>query len=212
MSTRVHTFYGHVPLLSIEDETRLIMLWRDAWTKAGFEPIVLNEFIASKNVLFPHLEEKIKTLPSVNPEGYESACYLRWLAMAEIGGGIMADYDVFPYGWTWIYKEFPDILLTFQGHCPSLVCGSKSAYLKVVKGFLDYQVNPLRDLHDGRPHTSDMYIMRDGNIPHKEKNVVVDFGKEGWETAKAVHYNTSTTTPKHLPRWKHIPLLRPFDL
>lgn len=209
---RVYCYHSHVPLLSIEDETRLIMLWKAAWSKAGFEPIVLNEFIARKNPLFEHLQGRLLRgeLPSVNPKNYDEACFFRYIAMAEVGGGIMSDYDVIPYGWTYAGSKMTRMLRTYQGGCPSLVTGAKQAYLAAVKAFLEYQVGP-DDRYQGKPHISDMYILQKGLIPHTPINEVKDYGENGWEKATAVHYNTSSLTKnKLLPRWKHIPTLRPI--
>lgn len=209
---KIFSFYGTVPQLSTEDETRLIMLWKRAWEKAGFEPIVLNEFIARQSPLFEAMKSRItnKELPSVNPENYDFHCYARWLAMAEVGGGLMSDYDVMPYGWTIKDKDtVPEALTTFQGHTPCLVAGVKKAYLRAIKGFLEYQLT-LRDMEGGKPHISDMHILLHGNISYKKTNVVVNFGTPGWETAPLVHFSTSSLTPKYLPRWQHIPTLRPL--
>lgn len=209
MSLKIYCYHSHVPQLSIEDETRLIMLWRDRWAAAGFEPVVLNEFIARQNPLFEHLQGRFDRgeLPSINPAYYDNACYLRYLAMAEVGGGIMSDYDVMPYGWQFRGEKFTKTLTTYQGGCPCLVSGTKGAYLLAVKAFLEYQLTA-NDHHEGKPHISDMHILQSGAIPHEAKHEVKDFGKEGWETAKAVHFCTSKMTPKYLPRWKHIPTLR----
>jgi hypothetical protein len=206
---KIYTYRDHVPQLSIEDETRLILLWKDAWEKIGYEPIVLNEWVARSNKLFPVVNDIVSKLPSINPETYDRACYLRWLAMAEVGGGIMADYDVFPYD-RWkphARKHLPDQLHGYQKHVPSLVQGSKKAFLNVLNAFLHYEVTE-RDVENGKPHVSDMLILLNAKVPMIQTHEVKNYGEEGWETSKLTHFSTSSMSPAKLPRWKFVPQLR----
>lgn len=206
---KIYTYHSVVRQLSIEDETRLIMLWKAAWERRGYEPVVLNEFIARQNKLFNVLDDKIiHKLPSINPISYDRACYLRWLAMVEVNGGLMADYDVMPYAdWTPKNKTDPTPLVGYQKHVPSLVHGSRKAYLNIVNAFLNYQLQP-DDLEQGKPHISDMLILHKSHMPMRQLHHVKNYGEDGWDDSPLVHWSTSSMSPKLLPRWKHIPTVR----
>lgn len=93
---KIYSYYAEVPDLNRFDELKLITVWREAWTAAGWEPFVLSEWYARKHPLYAALDELVSKLPSTNPARYERACYMRWLALAAIGGGWMSDYDCFP--------------------------------------------------------------------------------------------------------------------
>lgn len=206
---KIYTYHSPVPQLSIKDETRLLLLWKDSWARFGYEPVVLNEFIAQRNKLFPVLDDHIRrNLPSINPANYDRACYMRWLAMLEVNGGLMSDYDVIPYvSWQPNFAHPPKKLATFQGHVPSLVYGNKIAFLNVVNAFLHYKLGP-EDIENGKPHISDMHILV-RSVEFSDYRIVENFGEKDWQEAKIVHYSTSAMSAKNLlPRWKHIPTLR----
>lgn len=209
----VFCYYNHVEKLSPLDETKLILEWKENWKAAGFTPIVLNEFIAQQHPRFAALEEAIeKRLPSINPAGYDKHCYFRWAAMSVSGGGIMADYDCFNYGWKPAVTPAGRLRL-YQGHVPCLVTGDREGYGKMVEAFISYK-GGIRDYTpEGKRHVSDMTIasFEGKKIGILMNNDVVDYSKDGWETATAVHYNTSIMTDsKKLPRWKFINQLRPW--
>lgn len=228
MSTPVYTYFNPVPLLSLEDETKLILRWRRSWMAHGFTPIVLNQWSIMKHPLYQELTEKIKQLPSVNPPSYDAACYLRWLAMANIGGGIMTDYDVMNYGWTpqltigKHHKSKSELakmlssgtLHCMQNHVPSVVVGDGSAFLNMAMHILNYKVT-VTDYppeNPTKPHVSDMLMLeklaRLSPGSYEQRLIVRNFGEPSWETAGLVHFSTGSTSPNYLPRWKHIPLLR----
>lgn len=210
MKKPVYTYHAQLPGNMPEEHTKLLLLWKRNWESAGYTPIVLNEYIAGDHPQYQAFSEAIDKLPTVNPPEYERACYLRWMAIAVAGGGLMADSDVF------IYNDFrpgpvPDRIVSFQTHVPALVWGSKSAYENMVQAIMAYQVSP-KDLEGfPRPHVSDMLMLQRGGIPYTSKNVVKLYNEPGWEQAPLVHYSHSSMGPaKLMPRHKFIEGLRPW--
>lgn len=204
---RINTFYSHVPMLSFADETKLILLWMERWEAAGFEPIVLTEYHAHKHPCYAPFCEKIDSLPSVNPPAYDRACYLRWLAMNAIGGGLMADYDCIPYEKIKLPKTGTR-LLSYQNHVPSLVYGSAAGYQDVISAIMSYEVTEKDRVQKEKIHVSDMYILLNSGVPYEKRDTIKNYNEPGWETAPVVHYSTSSMSPTKLPRWKYIPTMR----
>ena len=214
---KIHTYYEPVSALDPENELKLMLLWRERWEAVGFTPYVISEWHAQQHPFYPQWDKYVRSLPSVNPEGYERACWMRWLALAQVGGGHMSDYDVIPYGDITPFICTSEVgLIIYQhepghGACPSLVHTNVDPVdwckevMATKAGFRD---------QDGKPHASDMYAFEDlfgRGIPWlKSKDVVKLYTEDGWQTSKAVHYSNSTMTPAgKVPRYQHIPLLRP---
>jgi hypothetical protein len=209
---KVYTFYGPISDQSPESDIKLMLLWKRAWEKQGFTPIVLNENHASKHDLWQFFKRRIETLPSVNVPRYEFLCYARWMAMAAMGGGIMTDYDVQIYSVPeeLTPRRFSDQITLLQSHIPSVVIGSRTAYEDVVKQMLDYKVTE-KDIEEEKklPHVSDMYMFYRNGIKYEKKEIVKNFGDEGWESAALVHFaNSSLRNHQSKPRHEVIPQLR----
>jgi hypothetical protein len=213
ISRSVFTYHENIPGQSPENAVKLLLLWKACWSKHGFTPIVLNETHASKHDLYGFFKQRIEKLPTINTAQYEHACYLRWQAMAVVGGGIMTDADVMIYSIPdeLTAKRFRDQPVTLlQSHIPSVVLGGKEAYEAVVKQMLDYKVTE-KDIEEEKkvPHVSDMYMFYRNGIKYEKKEIVKNFGDEGWETAPLVHYaNSSLRNHKSKPRHEVIPALR----
>jgi hypothetical protein len=206
----VYTYFSSLPGSNPDHAARLLLIWRDAWAKQGYEPIVLNETHARKHELASFLENKVRMLPTLNVIEYEMACYMRWAAMAAVGGGIMTDADVIPYG---PVEEFnrqgqKTTLTSLQGHVPCCVFGSKAAYEQVVRQMIEYKVSS-KDVEEGEqmPHVSDMYMFYRGGITFTSRDIVKSFGDEGWEQAPLVHFSNASMKGKQ-PRHEWIPKLR----
>ena len=65
----------------------------------GWEPVVLSLDEARCHPKFDALSQAIPHYPTINPSGFDSLCWLRWLALDEAGGGFFADYDCINRGW-----------------------------------------------------------------------------------------------------------------
>ena len=222
---KIYSYFAAVPELSLYDETKLALLWRERWSAAGFEPFILSEWHAQLHPDFAAVNEAVSKLPSVNPVNYERACWLRWVALAAAGagfmvnmtngavGGLMSDLDVMPYSIKPLKDLFPSPgkLIMYQERAPSLVYADAETCARLFKHFGDLTLGnrPQGD----RPHFSDQYLIEDlaaaGADWIEKRNLVLGYGDAGWETAAAVHYSNGSMTPAgKTPRWKHIPLLR----
>lgn len=107
----------------------------------------------------------------MNKADYEVACFIRHLAMANVGGGWMADYDVVPLALPACAAPSNDgLFTTHEGHVPSLVSATASEYLRVSRlfGTVPWASHPELFTVNGRPHVSDMHALkflnRDGSV------------------------------------------------
>lgn len=210
---KLFTYHANVPGINLENEFKLILLWIEHHRKLGYEPVVLNEYIAKKEPRFEVFNEVIRVLPNINPPEYERACYLRWLAMAQIGGGIMMDYDCFIYDPKPI-KKVPAVAalkspICYQQYVPSLFSGNQNQFNHIVDIMIKYEVTEKDNVMNGRAHVSDMYMIENGTIPVDRRDLVKNYGEPGWETAPAVHYSNGSMQPAgKMPRVQWIPKLR----
>lgn len=223
---RIFSFYGDVPQLNRYDELRLSIVWRARWNAAGWTPFILGEHDARKHPMFDEFCAATINLPTVNPKLYEHFCRLRWLALAQAGGGWMSDLDVMPVpskfvtlvdlsGYT--TKFFTDHLKTGEQMaklqilqvpcCPSLVYCSKENAERLCREFM---AGRGRKAQDGRDHVSDQYCL-ESLIEEKadwveRRDVVKEYADVGWESAPILHFPNKIAVANGLsPRWKHIP-------
>jgi hypothetical protein len=126
----MHTFYQKVN----QGEDELISVWSDEWNRAGFDTKVVTLDDAKKHPYFSTMEQVVK--PIFGGEDYNAFCLYRWLAMAQVGGGWMSDYDTFPTNFP-IEEGFKlphdGKFTTFEGHVPSLMSGTAEEWLRLVK-------------------------------------------------------------------------------
>lgn len=68
------------------------------WQEFGFQVEVLSEIDAKKSPIYKTFKKIVSRYPTVNSREYEKACFLRWLALAQVGGSFQTDYDVLNFG------------------------------------------------------------------------------------------------------------------
>lgn len=211
---RVHTYYSECPGISAFDSLKLINLWRERWASAGFDPFVLSEYHARQHPYFEEFNKGLDKLPTQNSREYEVACYHRWLALAQVGGGLCGDYDVFPRGQ--LPNGFIDWLADQQSHlvllqqncvCPCLFYASAPIALRVCQEFVTREFK----MHEinGKPHMSDQYaleqIVQAGTDWIQQKDCTMLWTEPGWETRPFVHFaNRIAQTTGKSPRWKFV--------
>lgn len=96
----VYTYYEPLANTPELGDARLLELWAESWQRHGWAPQVLNRNLARQHPVYTKLLEVIKQYPHVNPDDYEAACFVRWLAFASVGTGLFVDYDILNLGYT----------------------------------------------------------------------------------------------------------------
>lgn len=162
----------------------IIDLWRDRWSRAGFNPVVLGPEIAQQHPRYAELVERINKLPTINDPTYEALCYIRWLALEVVGGGVMADSDVLPNGiMPDDLKHATDVCVFDKEGVPCLVGATKEGAAKIIDTL--FEEPTIRSFGD-RKHTSDMeFFMK---YIHDRKDICRPVGSED-QTTKCVHFS-----------------------
>jgi len=110
---------------------------------------------------------------------YNFYCFMRWVAMASVGGGWMSDYDTFPLNLNASFA-LPNngTMTSFTGHVPNLVSGSADEWNRVVTVMIqDYEKNAYTYLRKGKMFWSDMLAFRsllwDGSVIGLKETITV---------------------------------------
>jgi len=168
----MHTFYQHIDINHHKtgstfnkgtgmrtDEAHLALLavWESSWQKAGFETRILDINDAMQHEDYGKVRE---FLDNEEFGEYDEICFLRWFAMASVGGGWMSDYDVVPLASLvpYEYVEVPTILsdddiatnngiplphdgrftaYDERGQVPSLLSGSQEEWERLAQGLIN---------------------------------------------------------------------------
>jgi hypothetical protein len=224
----VYTYYtlleGPPGLWGDHDQRQLIEVWKRSWQKQGWNPVVMDESWCQRHPRYKEFKEKFTTLPTEYGHQYESACFLRYVAMATIpGGGLLTDYDVMAYDFE---TRAPDPgVMRFYGKRDCLVnTGCCLAPRELYEGLCQLYFTWVPDQRDWNPnakppqyHCSDVsYIVQcwDGSREkpawmQAKQNCPV-WPNPGWETSPLVHYGYELRAAGHWPKWQHIEKLRPF--
>lgn len=138
----------------------MVELWRRSWDARGWEPVLLDEGTARRHPLFDLFDATVRSYPTVNPPNYEAACFVRWLALDWVGGGLLTDYDVLNHSFP-APATFPDapVVALDDERIPCAVFTQPSAQL--YRLFLDRRrMLQATVLEGGRPHVSDMHAFK----------------------------------------------------
>jgi hypothetical protein len=158
----VYTYFEPINEYFEKSHRPTLNAWIGNWRAKGWNPVVLNESHARQHPEYHQLLDQFSKLPSVNTQGYDLQCYLRWLAVAQMGGGWMADYDLFNLGFP---PQQPFKKMTSLGGpvVPCLMSGSGSEFLRLARFFAQYVPDEEDVYRDGhgvvQKHTSDQTIL-----------------------------------------------------
>ncbi|MFN5119072.1 MAG: hypothetical protein ACK5FE_14295 [Cyanobacteriota bacterium] len=178
----VYTYYEDIG----SDLGPLLDFWADTWARNGWTPVVLGPEDALKHPMYEKFVNHCSSLPTVNNPKYELACYLRWLAFASAGGGLMVDNDVMNHSYSPSrLEDGRGVLILDSGRVPcALMASDTQSILDEILAADSTQAG----LEFGKPHMSDMTILMASHFPNSQNCVC--FGSPGWEAAELVHYST----------------------
>lgn len=192
--------------MCIPGQQHILRLWCENWQSHGFEPVILTQHHAESHPNFLALDSHIRVMPLMNNSDYEMACFHRWLAMANVGGGLMADYDCFNNGFRKDDVDQSGQITIYQPpHVPSLVSGPSLEYERVINEiFMKFSTSQYKDwlkAHSkGGTAVSDMLIL--ANTPEllNGKDIVREFRyhDDSWKSAKAIHFCNGGTGGRKL--------------
>jgi hypothetical protein len=199
----VFGYYVDIASLDPAGQLKLSIVWRERWSAAGFTPIILSDWHAQQHPFYREYSETISKFPSINPPTYSYHCFLRWLALAQVGGGLMSDLDLVPQCDGKDFLAYCDLrvaehdteVVCFQGHVPSLMLVPGPVRLKLCHAFMKPHVVTI-DRKPGLPHAEDQFTLQrliDEKVDWIETaELVKNFGDDGWREARFVHFNTDS--------------------
>lgn len=190
---RVFTYFQPVRELGPQD--RLLELWKRNWTEHGFEPVILSEKDAMDHPGYDYYVSRISRFPTSNPRDYERACFMRHLAMANVGGGLLVDTDVLtnPKARDVVIPEHPFFTIEClePTRVPCAMRGNAQGFEDLCDTLCEYNAN-------GDKHVSDMTIIRKTKINcssmcvehlNSGEHIENDPG-DGWKKAPLIHFST----------------------
>lgn len=129
----VISYYQPIENLKFSNESyELLKKWESNWRKMDWNPIVLNEDYAKKNIYYKKIDfnDYNSLLYSKNNSpNYLKQCYMRWLAYTQFafenGATVWCDYDV--YNKTFTLEKFRSLNDNQQLFCGSGAVGLMNA-------------------------------------------------------------------------------------
>lgn len=200
----IYTYFEPVPWTADEQTVseELLHLWERNWASKGWSPVVLTLEDAKKSPLYEDYARKVMSFPTVNNRTYESACFMRWLAMSQIGG-YHCDFDVMNLRFHGGHTN--GLTLYSKYVVPAMMWGTKDNYRRMVELFMGYIPKP------GHSHVSDQSILVESQdtFPMERRYIMPEFMQEGnWYNYEVVHFPNSRMSGWNMqPRYKYIEML-----
>jgi hypothetical protein len=206
----IYTFYEPVNELNHRSNEKILEIWKKSWAYYGWTPIVLNLKDAKKHKFYDEYKKKCETYPTLNFQSYEILCYLRWLAMAELGGW-HCDFDIMNYGFEPVDYENKIVTCTHYSLAASTIHLPKSGYEKILNLIYNYEITEKDINHELKKyHVSDMTILI--NL-RNECNIDLfldceafyssscyGYSHEHWTNTKLVHFASAFTNEEKLKK------------
>ena len=181
---RVFTFFNAVvdnPL----DEKEVMLLWDQGWRSRGWNPIVLTMRDAISHPKYKTVYENISQLPCLRNRKSMLNRWMRWLALDNVGGGLMSEYDVLPAEFTPRSIEDKSCL----GELASLVYLKKQAASELVDYIATYQAQP-EDMLNGKANVDEALVVSKWLNP--SESIVQYFGERTEEIPALIHFSNKS--------------------
>jgi len=161
---KIYTYYEKINHVKQEE---MIELWKESWSYAGFDPVVLGIDNAKENPFYEVFDDKIQYLhlaiKAKKIENYGMSCYRRWLAYSCMKEEYfyVSDYDVLNNGFQ---PTIPEDKLHFMSNaCPCIASGKPSQFLLFCSAILKISEERIEKLIKFR---EDMHWYHDQEFLH----------------------------------------------
>lgn len=163
----VFTYFGTQSDIGHGQWNEILEIWKQGWASRGWNPVVLRLMEASKHPRFAEMKAAVARLPYVGDKQEQANAFYRWLALDQMGGGLLVEMDQLPNAFT-----------------PEKV-GSRAVDRQTLSAVIDlligYTIKPT-DALGGQPHVTDLSVL--------EKSMpAVDFGAAGYREAEIVTFS-----------------------
>lgn len=192
----IYTFYEPINALKHHENDKIIEIWKKSWRYYGWNPVVLGLNDAKQHPFYEEYKNKCESFPTLNYPYYELLCFLRWLAVANLGGW-HCDFDIINYGFEPIdYKE-KIISCTHWSLGASTIHLPKSGYQNILDIIYSYEVSEIDINQESKKyHVSDMTILHN---KREQCNIfecldceavfsLTNHKQEPWTEMKLVHF------------------------
>eukprot|EP00545_Synedropsis_sp_CCMP1620_P001493 CAMPEP_0119011034 /NCGR_PEP_ID=MMETSP1176-20130426/5409_1 /TAXON_ID=265551 /ORGANISM="Synedropsis recta cf, Strain CCMP1620" /LENGTH=303 /DNA_ID=CAMNT_0006963793 /DNA_START=64 /DNA_END=972 /DNA_ORIENTATION=- len=180
----IYTYYEQPTQYDPNDDSLdLIENWRKAWFDMGWNPIILSPQQAQ---MLPQYEQLMTLIPSedlITPEAIRN--YKRWMAMAYVGGGWLADFQLWPLNYFLRHGRalpYDGALTVYMGTNPVLVSGTGEEYLRLARQIgqtADKMIGHQKWLNENYPESYQKSVLWNDSIALMElrKNISKDMFK-----------------------------------
>lgn len=165
------------------EERQTLKIWEANWRKRGWSTRVLTPGNAAQHPRFREfLKLCVNAQPAENPKKYGAERWIRWLALAQDGGGLLVDFDV-------LNRAYPqanmpngtDLVILGRAARPCAVLATKIGSDGLVNDILAHKP-PYTDYF-----SYSYFFMRGGKYPTSE--LCIEAGDADWQEAPLVHYS-----------------------
>lgn len=180
----VCTYFDQSQETNVTEQKQLIELWKMAWKSAGYNPVVLEEWDASKHPEYANLKAKTRDIKQPAKRAAMARLY-RWLAFTHVGGGFYVEYDILPNAsFTNEIIPEPDGVNFLEEGELSATSADRRGLNFLVEAIVENRYNTLYI-------PSDKDILK--NAPEsfwcRETNIVKPWNATGWAQAPLVHFS-----------------------
>lgn len=153
---KIYTYYQDI---NFSAQQELIDLWKESWSRQGYEPIVLNLHDAKKHPYYETLNSEMrrifKEITNKEIAKYGMSCWFRWLAYATQAEEkfYVSDYDAINVNFP--IKEPNEKLHLMDYACPFLASGTPKQFENLCKAFVEVSNKRIEILKEKANHYHD---------------------------------------------------------
>ena len=157
---KIYTYYEEI---NFPQQKEMLELWRESWSKMGFETIVLGEEDAKKSPDYDLFVRKMQfifnEITGQELSSYGLSCFVRWLAYSTVENKqekfLVSDYDVINSGGWKTSDPLIDGLHLFDDACPCMASGTALDFKNLCNLFFEITVKRIDTLKEQASHYHD---------------------------------------------------------